>query len=530
MSNKKIDKNKKDKSQQSIVDGIRRLYGKHAVVYNWTVVCLLFVVALYVRVNAIAGKTELHSDEVFSMALCTCDPNYNVPIPDGNYTGAQLKNMLVQSGDGGVKGMLSDVGQLWLNNGDAPHASLYYMVLRVALTGYDSYDLPNYIWRGGVLNLLFFALSFVFMYKLLRRIFGERHMLVFVGLALAYFNLLSIRNTMLIREYQMAEASIVMLTYAAVGFVQRLRHGAEIKKIRFVVVFGLLVGCTVSLGYFNSFYVIGLCLALAAACLRHKRKREILLVVYAGLAALVFAYAIYPGFFNFILYKTVHQSMAFRKFPLAMSVTFTRDIRHLLFISYGFWIVVAALLVAMFSKGGFKKLFDGGYFVWLTLIVVVCMPLIQYASILKHPRYYYGLMPILMLLVPQSLAAMPALWRRYFGILIILFFPILTPQIHFKAKYGWTSVQKELSRPVTFYKLNPNELIQLVPNLGDGIAYNVINTGALEIGENHSAEKLVVSKMGKIDSDKFVFVGKAIWNNNIYLFNVKNADSSDSEK
>lgn len=516
--------------QPKIVEGVLKIYGRHSKYINWAIVGVLFFLALYVRINAIAGKTELHSDEVFSMALCTCDPNYNVPIPDGDYTGAQLKEMLVRSGNVGVKGMLSDVGQLWLNNGDAPHASLYYMALRIALTGYDSYDLPDYIWRGGVLNLLFFALSFVFMYKLLRRIFGEHHLLVFVGLALAYFNLLSIRNTMLIREYQMAETAIVMLTYAAVGFVQRLRHGVRIKKSRFVAVFGLLMGCTVSLGYFNSFYVIGLCLVLAAACIRHKRQKEILLIFFAGCAALVFAYVIYPGFFNFLIYKTVHQSMAFRKFSLALSVTFSRDIRHLLFISYGFWIVVAALLVAAFSKGGFKKLFDGGYFVWLPLLVVVCMPLIQYASILKHPRYYYSLMPILMLLVPQSLAAMPALWRRYFGILIILFFPILTPQIHFKAKYGWTSVQKKLAKPMTFYKLNPNELIQLVPNLGDTITYKVINKGDLQLNENKAGDCLVVSKMGKIDSDKFVFVGKAIWNNNIYLFNVKNADLSETEK
>ncbi len=135
-----------------------------------------------------------------------------------------------------------------------------------------------------------------------------------------------------------------------------------------------------------------------------------------------------------------------------------------------------------------------------------------------------------MLLVPQSLAAMPALWRRYFGILIILFFPILTPQIHFKAEYGWTSVQKKLAKPMTFYKLNPNELIQLVPNLGDTITYKVINKGDLQLDENTAGDCLVVSKMGKIDSDKFVFVGKAIWNNNIYLFNVKNADLSETEK
>ena len=138
---------------------------------------------------------------------------------------------------------------------------------------------------------------------------------------------------MLIREYQMAEASVVMLTYVAVGFVQRLRAGEEIRRWRFVALFGVLMGCTVSLGYFNAFYVIGLCLALAASCIRHHRHRAILLNLLAGEAALVYAFVIYPGFFYFILHPTVHKSMAFRKFSLALSVTFARDIRRLLFIS-----------------------------------------------------------------------------------------------------------------------------------------------------------------------------------------------------
>lgn len=521
MGRNKDNKKKETGKGLGAITAVTEMYGRNAKWVNWAIVGLLFVLAFYVRVNAIAGKTELHSDEVFSMALCTCDPNYNVAVADGIYTGAQLKDMIAHSGDTGFKGMLSDLRQLWVNNGDAPHASLYYMALRVALTGYDAYDLDGYIVRGGVLNMLFFVLSFVFMYKLLRRIFGERHMLVFVGLALAYFNLLSVRNTMLIREYQMAEASVVMLTYVAVGFVQRLRAGEEIRRWRFVALFGVLMGCTVSLGYFNAFYVIGLCLALAASCIRHHRHRAILLILLAGVAALVFAFVIYPGFFNFILHPTVHKSMAFRKFSLALSVTFARDIRRLLFISYGFWIVLAAVLVAAFSKGGLKKLADGGLFVWLPLLVVACMPLIQYASILKHPRYYYCLMPVLMLLVPQSLAAMPNLWRRYFGILILLFFPIFTPQIHFRDNYRWDAVRKELARPVIFYQLNPNELIQFVPNLDDNVEYTVMGKTPMTSEISQGEERLVVAKMGKIDSDKFVFVGKAIWNSNIYLFNVK---------
>ena len=163
MGRNKDNKKKETGKGLGAITAVTEMYGRNAKWVNWAIVGLLFVLAFYVRVNAIAGKTELHSDEVFSMALCTCDPNYNVAVADGTYTGAQLKDMIAHSGDTGFKGMLSDLRQLWVNNGDAPHASLYYMALRVALTGYDAYDLDGYIVRGGVLNMLFFVLSFVFM-------------------------------------------------------------------------------------------------------------------------------------------------------------------------------------------------------------------------------------------------------------------------------------------------------------------------------------------------------------------------------
>ena len=56
---------------------------------------------------------------------------------------------------------------------------------------------------------------------------------------------------------------------------------------------------------------------------------------------------------------------------------------------------------------------------------------------------------------------------------------------------------------------------------GDNVEYTVMGQTPMTSEISQGEERLVVAKMGKIDSDKFVFVGKAIWNSNIYLFNVK---------
>ena len=149
-------------------------------------VVLMFAVLLLVRVNDIRIKNQLHSDEVFSLMLSTCNEYYHNNIPDGSYSGKELKTMITLDDKGGFSGAVEDIGHLWVNNGDAPHASLYYMVLRLALIGFDEFDVQEFSWRGGILNLIFFSLSFFLMYKLLRRIFGRRSLLVFVGLAVAF--------------------------------------------------------------------------------------------------------------------------------------------------------------------------------------------------------------------------------------------------------------------------------------------------------------------------------------------------------
>lgn len=520
---------KKQTARDKAAGKLADFYRKHQKKVNLAILALLFLSCFFVRLNCIVHKAELHSDEVFSMMLSTCNPYYNQAIPDGTYTGAELKELIAASGEPGFSGAMDDIGQLWVNNADAPHASLYYMALRVALIGYDSFDVHDFVMRGGILNLLFFSLSFFLMYKLLRQIFGKRDFLVYVGLTIAFCNLLSLRNTMLLREYQMAETAVIALTWIAVRFVQRLRSGETVSWKRYLPAFAAVIGCLLSLGYFHAFYVIALGLCVAVACVRYHYRKGVLLVLLSGVASLAVALALYSGFFNFILHPSVHQTMAFRNFPLALSVVFLRDLPHYLFVSYGYWVVVAALLTAVFSKGFRKSLRSNPYFLWLPVVVLVCMPLIIYASVLKHPRYFYSLLPILSLIVPQAVSMMSTLWRRYFALLIVLFFPVMTVQIRMKENYGWTALSKEMARPLTIYRLNPNEIVQLVPSLSDKTSYTVLNGRELTAVLEKGRQSQVVSKLGKWQTDDFAYVGRLIWNKNIYLFDIKYVSPEDKK-
>ena len=522
-------KEKEQKEDERIFTGwdrqskrVKDFLGTHERMVNIVVVAMLFLSCLTVRINSLAHKEELHSDEVFSLMLSTCNPYYNHAIADGTYSGQEVKDRIVPVEEGDVGETMRDLGQLWLNNGDAPHASLYYMALRLALTGYGSYDVKEFVVRGGALNLLLFCLSFLLMYRLLRQIFGRRHLLVYVGLTITFCNLLSVRNTMLLREYQMAETVVVMFTSIAVSVVLKLRSGEALCVRRYLPAFAVSIGCLLSLGYFHVFYIVALGVGVAASGLRYRQSRTIVLVLVSGLLGVGFAWLLYAGFFNFIIHPTVHQTMAFRNFPLAISTVFLRDLPHFLFVRYGYWVLAAVFVCTLFSKGFRRSAVRNPYFLWLPVIVLVCMPLMIYASVLKHPRYFYSLLPILSLLVPQAISMMSDLWRRYFALLIILFFPVLTVQIRLKENYGWAKLTAELNQPSTFYKLNPNEFAQLVPSLSDTISYRILNNKELKESMSDGEQLKVVSKLNQWSADEFVYVGRRIWNKNIYLFDIKN--------
>lgn len=60
MGRNKDNKKKETGKGLGAITAVTEMYGRNAKWVNWAIVGLLFVLAFYVRVNAIAGKTELH--------------------------------------------------------------------------------------------------------------------------------------------------------------------------------------------------------------------------------------------------------------------------------------------------------------------------------------------------------------------------------------------------------------------------------------------------------------------------------------
>ena len=506
-----------DRMWASWVDAYRR---RPAMFDRWIVVAL-FVVLFGVRLHNISIKSELHSDEVFSLMISTCDPYYSNEIPDGDYSGADLKRMIASSANDGISGALKDIAQLWHNNGDTPHASLYYMVLRVALIGLDSFDVHSFVMRGGVVNLLFFVLSFFFMYKLLRRIFGSRSLLVFAGLAMAMGNWMSIRNTLLLREYQMAETGIIVLTLIGVTLITKLRNGEPLCRRKFLIGFSLVVAYVISLGYFNVIYVLLFGVGVIVACLHYDDKKSVLTIVAAEIIAVVVAWLLYPGFFNFMLHESVHRDKAFEleRTGNLLRYVFARDLMLQFFTVYGSVIMLSLLVIVLVSPNR-RQLFHTHNFAWIPVVVLVCMMVIQYASVLKMPRYYYPLMPVFALIVPHVMSAVPKSWTGYFEVLVLLYMPFVVVLFPVHENYGWKPVGKALDRAETsFYRLNPNEIVQLVPAMDDERVYSIRNHDRLDLSRDSS---FVVTKADvDLSPDSFAVEKKPLWGKHIFMYKIK---------
>ena len=145
------------------------------------------------------------------------------------------------------------------------------------------------------------------------------------------------------------------------------------------------------------------------------------------------------------------------------------------------------------------------------------MLFILYASILKMPRYYYPLMPMFALIVPHIISAVPKSWNGYFEILLCLYFPIIVVLYPIRENYRWAQLKHELDHPVTFYKLNPNEVVQLIPCTGDGHTYRINNAEAIDISTVNDTYIVTKKEIG-MNNDSIRSGRKLVWGRNIYQY------------
>lgn len=251
--------------------------------------CLVLLVGI--RLAAIYGRTQLHSDEVFSVMLSRHNRAYVQALPEGSYTGAQLKEVLTREHSLG-----EDLASLHSNNYDIPHASMYYMALRVALEPLDDgWDAQAVARAGGWLNIIFMVVAFLAMWRIGILVFGrERWWLTLAIITAAMATRTAVFDTMFVREYQMAQMWLTLLALCAVKICIRLKD----KPIGFKLYAALTITIcgALSTGYLNAIYVAFVGLGLPVAAARRRRYSDIGRMALCAVTAVAMCWVIYTGF------------------------------------------------------------------------------------------------------------------------------------------------------------------------------------------------------------------------------------------
>ena len=426
--------------------------------------CLLLLVGI--RLAAIYERAQLHSDEVFSVMLARHNQAYVQALPEGTYSGAQLKNVLARE-----HSLSEDLASLHSNNYDIPHASMYYMALRVALESLaDGWDAQAVARAGGWLNIIFMVVAFWAMWRIGTLMFGrERWWLTLAVITAAMATRTAVFDTMFVREYQMAQMWLTLLALCAVKICIRLRDNHI--NLKLYAALAITVCGALSTGYLNAIYVglVGLGLIVAAA--RRRRYADVGGLVLSAVAAVALCWVIYTGFFNFLLHSTVHTRGGFSDSGAAVqrvagwlgsdTLTWTGTVAC---------IAIFGLLV---WKKRLWQLRSYAVVVWLALGAIIAIFLTDYASVLHQARYTFPLLPLAMLLPGALIAALDdstsrsaaTVWATYY-IALALLWPVRT-------NYGWQQMTPMMDNGAVFYRLNPNELPQAIPVLRDDAAYIV---------------------------------------------------------
>lgn len=348
---------------------------------------IVFILGLVARIYTITLKEDLHQDESLSIILSNYSEYGWSKLPEENkvFTAKEIKQMMFWN-NSSVKDMISDVGNLYLYTRDDSHSNLYYSILRVTFTGVDNFDLKQTIYRGCLINLFAYCLSFFFMFKLLAILFKKSPAIIPFGLFVAFMNTGAISNVAYLKPYQLQELAFVILTYYFVNLLK----GDKVNILKFSssVAFSFLTG------YYSIIYA-GI-LALILFVKNFDRKYLLKIVGLSILITTIF----YPGYFlGLVSYRateTVERFSAsnFGYSLMGLPYLYFKYIFSLSLLIYLFYLVIKIFKKKLFVDEDLKTVLK------LFLIGLVWSIIIMFIAPFKVVRYILPMFPIMSLVIP----------------------------------------------------------------------------------------------------------------------------------
>ena len=191
-------------------------------------IVLIILLGIFVRIFWAYQQDGMYWDEYHSLTYL------NKGEADNN---GKIKNYINKKGydilkdvtidDPSIKDCFDDIKRLYKNTNDPLISNLYYSLLRLAFIGREAVNIKNIIMTGTILNSMFFIISFIFLYKILKLIFEDKYDCILFSLLIMSLSPISISFSMFLRPYQMQETFFVVIIYLVIDTIYNNKYSIK---------------------------------------------------------------------------------------------------------------------------------------------------------------------------------------------------------------------------------------------------------------------------------------------------------------
>ena len=274
-----------------------KLFTNDNIVYYISII-LICVFAISIRMHLANNKTTMFWDEKYSIL----SSNNSINKYYGYYT--NLNNTLGEEifknnyyDDTSIRDVINDIKSLYIDSKDPFISNLYYSLLRIAFTGQIAYKIKEIVFVASILNSIFFVISYIFLFKLLKLIFDNKNKnIILVSLFIMAINPVSISFSIFVRPYQIQETFLIAILYIVLNTIIYNRY--SIKNFILTILISGLGYLTLS----STLIFILILSFMLFFC-----KINIKTLIYYALIfniALVVSQLLYTKFFNIIFSQT----------------------------------------------------------------------------------------------------------------------------------------------------------------------------------------------------------------------------------
>ncbi|WP_051436784.1 hypothetical protein [Brachyspira alvinipulli] len=202
------------------------IYFINSKLFYYIVILVILIFSISVRLYWAYNQDAISPDEYQSISFSNNGYSARFTIPINNTLGEDiLKNIGFDNAS--IKDCIEDIMRMHKNTNDGPIPNIYYILLRLAFIGRVAYTISDFIITGTILNCIFFVISFIALYKLLKLIFENQKEYVLFSIFVFSLSPISIGLSMYLRAYQLQETMFVIITYLVISTIYKNNYSIK---------------------------------------------------------------------------------------------------------------------------------------------------------------------------------------------------------------------------------------------------------------------------------------------------------------